>query len=43
MRIRPEEAIAIVVDYQEKLIPVIHEQETVVQHTKILLDWLKEL
>ena len=43
MRIRPEEAIAIVVDYQEKLIPVIHEQETVVQHTKILLEGLKEL
>ncbi len=43
MRIRPEEAMAIVVDYQEKLIPVIHDFETVVKNSQILLEGLKEL
>lgn len=43
MRIKKEESIALVVDYQERLMPVIHEKEKVVNNTSILLSGLREL
>ena len=43
MRILREEAIALVVDYQEKLVPVMKEQELLIYHSQILLQGLKIL
>lgn len=43
MRIEAKDAIAIVVDYQERLLPVMHKKEELMEHTEILLSGLKEL
>jgi len=43
MRIERNDAIAIVVDYQEKLMPVILDNETVVKNSEILINGLREL
>lgn len=43
MRIIGEEAVAIVVDYQERLVPAMRDGETVVHNTEILLKGLREL
>ncbi len=42
MRILKENTLCIAIDYQEKLVPVIYENNTVVANTKILLQGLKE-
>lgn len=43
MRITEENTMAIVVDYQEKLIPVINNNEQVVKNTEILIKGLREI
>lgn len=43
MRILREEAIALIVDYQEKLVPVMKENELLIYHSQILLQGLKIL
>ena len=43
MRILGEEAIALVVDYQEKLVPVMSEREVLIDRSQILLQGLKIL
>lgn len=43
MRIEREQAIAVVVDYQEKLLPVMHEKEQLLHNSCILLEGLKTL
>lgn len=43
MRIERERAMAIVVDYQEKLVPVMHESEKLLHNSGILLEGLKIL
>ncbi|WP_461809726.1 isochorismatase family protein [Faecalimonas sp.] len=43
MRIRAEDAIAIVIDYQERLMPVMYEKEKLLKNTAILLSGLQEL
>lgn len=43
MRIEREKALAIVVDYQEKLVPVMHDSETLIRNSSILLEGLKIL
>lgn len=43
MRILGEEAIALVVDYQEKLVPVMSERESLIDRSQILLQGLKIL
>ena len=43
MRIERERAIAVVVDYQEKLVPVMKNREELIANTKILLKGLKAL
>ena len=43
MRIEREQAIAVVVDYQEKLLPVMHEKDQLMHHSCILLEGLKAL
>ena len=43
MRIEREQAIAIVVDYQEKLLPVMQEREKLLHNSCILLEGLKAL
>ncbi len=43
MRIEREHAAAIVVDYQEKLVPVMHEKEQLIHNSQILLKGLKIL
>lgn len=43
MRILREEAVALVVDYQEKLVPVMREKELLIYHSQILLQGLKIL
>ena len=43
MRIEKEQAIALVVDYQEKLMPVMHEKEQLLRNSCILLEGLKIL
>ena len=43
MRIEKEKSIAIVVDYQEKLVPVMHETEKLIHNSCILLEGLKTL
>lgn len=42
MRIEREEAIALVIDYQEKLVPVMDESEKLLHNSCILLEGLKE-
>lgn len=43
MRIEREEAVALVIDYQEKLMPVMYESEELMHHSCILLEGLKTL
>jgi isochorismate hydrolase len=43
MRILREEAIALVIDYQEKLVPVMDEKELLIDRSQILLRGLKIL
>ena len=43
MRIEREHTAAIVVDYQEKLVPVMHEKDKLLQNSCILLEGLKIL
>ena len=43
MRIVKEQAIAVIVDYQEKLVPVMNDKDGLIQNTKILLKGLKAL
>ena len=43
MRLKAEETIAICVDYQEKLMPAIHEKEEVLHRAEILVKGLKAL
>lgn len=43
MRIEVKDAIAVVVDYQEKLVPVMNQKAELLEHTEILLAGLKEL
>ena len=43
MRILREEAVALVVDYQEKLVPVMSERESLIDRSQILLQGLKIL
>lgn len=43
MRILAEDTLALVVDFQERLIPVIHQQEELLHNTAILLKGLKAL
>ena len=43
MRILAEDTMALIVDFQEKLVPVIDHQETLLQNTAILMKGLKAL
>lgn len=43
MRIRKEETVAILVDYQEKLVPIMQKSEELIQHASILVAGLKAL
>ena len=43
MRIEKEQAVAVVVDYQGKLVPVMNEYETLLHNSKILLEGLRTL
>jgi len=43
MRIKPEETMAVVIDYQSKLMPAIFENEVLIAKSAILLQGLKEL
>lgn len=43
MRIFAEDTLCIVIDVQEKLIPVIHEKEQIIKATQTFLSCLKEL
>lgn len=43
MRIKPEETIALVVDYQEKLVPVVEANEYFIENSVILIKGLKAL
>lgn len=43
MRIEREKAVALVIDYQEKLVPVMHEKETLIHNSCILLEGLNIL
>ena len=43
MRIEKEQAIALVVDYQEKLMPVMHEKDQLLRNSCILLEGLNIL
>ena len=43
MRIEREQAAVLVVDYQEKLVPVMHEKELLIRNSQLLLQGLKVL
>ena len=43
MRIEREQAAVLVVDYQEKLVPVMHEKELLIRNSQLLLEGLKVL
>ena len=43
MRIDPKNTAVLVVDYQEKLLPAIHDVETLLQRTQVLLSGLQVL
>lgn len=43
MRIEAEKTIGLVVDYQEKLVPAMHENEALIHNASILLEGLKIL
>ncbi|MEG2700407.1 MAG: isochorismatase family protein [Hungatella sp.] len=43
MRIDPKQTAALVIDFQERLIPVMHHKEALMEHADILLTGLQEL
>lgn len=43
MRIERENTVALVIDYQEKLVPVMHDKEELIHKSQILLEGLKVL
>lgn len=43
MRIKAEETLALIIDFQERLVPVIHNQEILLRNTEILIKGLKAL
>lgn len=43
MRIEKKKTIAVMIDIQERLVPVMHEKETLIEHTTKLLKGLAEL
>jgi len=43
MRIKANETMAIIIDYQEKLVPVMNEKEIFVENSAILINGLKSL
>ena len=43
MRIEKEQTVAIGIDYQEKLVPVIHKKEKLIENSRILLSGLSTL
>lgn len=43
MRILVEDTLALIIDFQERLLPVIHDSETVIQNSSILVKGLKAL
>ncbi len=43
MRIRPEKTMALAIDYQEKLVPAVADQETLLKNSRILLAGLEIL
>ncbi len=43
MRITTEDTLALIIDFQEKLVPVIDQNEELIYNTEILLKGLKEL
>ena len=43
MRIEREKTVVLVIDYQEKLVPVMAEKETLIHNSAILLAGLKTL
>ena len=43
MRILPQDTMAIAVDYQERLIPAMHEKEILIKNSNLLLSGLKML
>lgn len=43
MRIERTDAVGLVIDYQEKLVPAMNEKEQLIQNTRILLEGLKIL
>lgn len=43
MRIQKDDVIALVIDFQEKLVPAIHEKETILQNSALLIRGLKTL
>lgn len=43
MRIEPEESVAIIIDIQERLVPVMYKKEAFIENTEILVAGLKEL
>ena len=43
MKIVPEETLALVIDYQEKLIPAINNNKELIEKSSILIRGLREL
>jgi nicotinamidase-related amidase len=43
VRLKADETMAVVIDYQEKLMPVIYENDKVIENTEILIKGLREL
>jgi nicotinamidase-related amidase len=43
MRIQIEDTMALIIDYQQKLIPVMNDKENLIRNTKILIEGLKVL
>lgn len=43
MKIEREKAVALVIDYQEKLVPVMQEQENLIRNASVLLEGLRVL
>ena len=43
MRIEKEQTVAIGIDYQEKLVPVMHKKEKLIENSRILLSGLSTL
>ena len=43
MRIKAEDTMALVIDIQERQVPVIHRKDEIIHHTKLLMEGLKIL